>query len=280
MSNGDDTTRLLIVMSGTVLEQRPSSSIVREVPALTPLDPQAVMPFLCKQLKDLTSPEQMGWSGPQGARQKESGLRVKLPKIVSRPSTQRPVSPLPGGRFVARDEAKLFEIDVSDFQAYLEQFAVAEKEREGSAGYLASFLASLDIFSTWPWFEILELAKSFKGIQIDKGVSLFSQEERVDGLHVIHRGEAQMEFNEAAERPGGIASHGSGSAEGTRSLGADQVAYGYAVEITADSEGLPMTRVSKKRNSKAIGLTVNLCHLPLVMLQFFSVARCANLRSD
>lgn len=258
-------------MSGNVLDQR-SSSTVRQVPALTPLDPQAVMPFLCKQLKDLSCQEQMGWSGPQGVRQKDSGFRVLLPKITSRPSTQKPVSPLPGGRFVARDEAKLFEIDVSEFQTCLEQFAEVEKRREGSAGYLASFLASLDIFGNWPWFEIVELAKSFRGIHIDKGVSLFSQDELVDGLHVIHRGEAQMEFNDApAERPAGIAYHGSGSAEGTRSHGAAQVAYGYAVDITADSDGLPMTRISKKRNSKAIGLTVNLRHFPLTMLKFFLV---------
>jgi hypothetical protein len=34
------------------------------------------------------------------------------------------------------------------------------------------------------------------------------------------------------------------------------MAYGFAVDITADVDGLPLTRVSKKRATKSFGLTV------------------------
>lgn len=217
-------------------------------------DPQRVMPSICKQLKDVRSQEKIGWSSPQASRQKSSGLKSSLPKIASRPSTNAATSPLPGGRFVAGGEAKIMEVDVSEFKTCLEQFAVVNKECESSASYHASFLASLDIFSTWSWIEILELSKSFRGIQIDRGVSLFAQGDRIEGLHVLHRGEAQLEFSDLpAERPSRIAG---GRESAPTSHGADQVAYGYAVDITADSDGLPMTRISKKRLSKSFALTV------------------------
>ena len=220
------------------------------------------MQSLCKQLKDLVGEEKM-----RDSRQKASGFTLSLPKIISRPSTNTASSPLPGGRFVARDDAKLMEVDISEFKTCIEQFVAVDKEREGSAGYLASFLASLDLFSTWPWLEVVELSKCFKGIQIDKGVSLFAQGDRVDGLHVMHRGEAQIEFNDSpAERSyGASAGAGAGresaSSEGMSSNGANRGAYGYAVDITADSDGLPMTRISKKRLSKSIGLTVAFAQL-------------------
>ena len=217
--------------------------------------------YVCKQIKDLStigSLEKSGWSSPRLPPRKSNNVS-KLPKISSRPNTNMP-SPMPsmtGGRFVAKTDARCLEIDVSEFDSCIEQYNVVDKEREANAGYIASFLAGLDILSTWPWLEVLDLASQIKGIQVDKGLCLFSQGDRIEGIHIIYRGEAQMEFDNApANRP--VAGRGA-SEEGVRGTGTSahrQVTYGFTVDVTADSDGLPLTRVSKKRGSKSIGFTV------------------------
>ena len=80
-----------------------------------------------------------------------------LPKIDSRPGTMSSEVNVPIiGRFVAKTDATCFEVDVTEFNACMEFYALADKEREGNVGYVASFLAALEIFSTWPWLEVLE----------------------------------------------------------------------------------------------------------------------------
>ena len=217
-----------------------------------------VISLLCKHMEgpSTVGREKMGWTSPRASRQNFPNFKSMLPKIESRPGTTV-LSPLPiltGGRFVAKTHGTVLEVDVADFNACLAQFAAVDKEREASTGYTASFLASLEIFSSWPWLEVLEFSNQLKSIQIDKGLSLFCQGDRVDGIHIIHRGEAQMTFDDTpAGRPGGDIGE---SKRG--GVGGFQAAYGFSVDVTADSDGLPMTRVSKKRHSKAIGLTVSL----------------------
>ena len=119
-------------------------------------------------------------------------------------------TPLPamvGGKFLAKTDAQVLEIDVSDFDTCKHQYLAVAKEREGHNGYIASFLAALEMFSLWPWSEVLELSYQVKTIQVDKGLYLISQGDRVDGLHIIHQGEAQLEFsNDPARRPAGFGS--------------------------------------------------------------------------
>ncbi len=167
-------------------------------------DPEGVLPFLCQEHKNLgmLGQEKKGWSSPRNFR---LSSMPAMPKIESRPCKTVDVSlMLMGGRFVAKTDADCFEIDVSEFDLCLENFAMVDKERQSNSGYVASFLAALEIFSSWPWLEVVELSSQVKSIQVDKGVSLLSQGDRVDGIHIIHRGEAQVEFEDiAAHRPAG-----------------------------------------------------------------------------
>lgn len=167
-------------------------------------DPQDVLPFLCKEHKNLgmLGQEKKGWSSPRNFRLTSMPA---MPKIESRPCAIVDQSlMLMGGRFVAKTDAACFEVDVAEFNLCLENFAMVDKERQSNHGYVASFLAALEIFSSWPWLEVVELSTQVKSVQVDKGVNLLSQGERVDGIHIIHRGEAQMEFEDVcAHRPAG-----------------------------------------------------------------------------
>jgi len=242
VSNGGDTTRLLVVLqSGALREQNFNDNTVRDLAIFEPLgdlcwfecirkaylpvaamcsqtltldfqplDPGGVLPLLCNQLKNLGTmgQEKKGWSSPRNSSLRLGSIPV-LPKIESRPSTTVQNSAmLLGGRFVAKTDATCFEVDVHEFNTCLDFYTRAANERQGNSAYVASFLAALEIFSSWPWLEVVELSHQVKSVQVDKGVCLLSQGDRVDGIHVLHRGEAQVEFkNVAAHRPAGTCVH-------------------------------------------------------------------------
>ena len=239
-------------------------------------DPQDALLKLCAHIKNLSSMGQESLSWPNATPRIHRNLRhdfQKLPSIQSRPNTilnTKCLSPdhltlLTGGRFVAKTDTNFLEVVVEDFDACVSQYTIVDKEQQGNDGYVATFLASLDLFHSWSWTEVLEFSYQVNSIHVDKGLSHFSQGSRVEGIHIILRGEAQMEFDSTIDRPERDVNHessrGAAVGGGAGHLAA-QVPYGFSVDKTVNEDGQPVTRVTKKHQTKSIGLTVcfSLCH--------------------
>ena len=260
ISNGGDASRLLFVMTGTVHEVDLGSKTVRGMAQLEALDPSDVMPKLSKHFKDVdvVRMEQRG-DGAIAGYDPISAVSLRPGTDVQQMLTT--CNRQAGCCFVAKTASTLLEIDVKEFDMCLTQYAATSSEGEGSLGRVASFLAVLDIFAKCPWLEVLELARYAKSMQVDKGISLFAQGDGVDGLHIVHRGEAQIELGRLSgnRRADGAAvkrNSGSGGAGEEEQRDAGLVEYGVSVDITADGNGVPYPRISRKTWPKSFGVTI------------------------
>lgn len=75
--------------------------------------------------------------------------------------------------YTVQAEAEFMCIDGAEFRNNYDQYVQLLEEGQTNISYVASFLASLDVFRNWPWCEVVDLATEVQGVQVDKGIALF-----------------------------------------------------------------------------------------------------------
>lgn len=72
----------------------------------------------------------------------------------------------PGGQLSCRTDAHLLYIDGHDFQRTWESYALTVAAGQKSDTYIQTFLASIDLFRTWAWSDVLDFAGEVEGMQV------------------------------------------------------------------------------------------------------------------
>lgn len=157
--------------------------------------------------------------------------------------------------YTVRAEAELLALDCAEYRSVYDQYVQVVQESQNGLWYVASFLASLDVFRNWAWGDVVDLAHEVQGVQVDKGITLFRQGDLVDGIHILHKGECSIESSDAgpdSHRPGESDSPGPGSSA-PRNL-KPQRQYGVLVNQSSDEHGLPLLSLSKHAPRRSVEL--------------------------
>ena len=72
----------------------------------------------------------------------------------------------PGGQLSCRTDAHLLYIDGHDFQRTWESYALTVAAGQKSDTYIQTFMASIDLFRTWAWSDVLDFAGEVEGMQV------------------------------------------------------------------------------------------------------------------
>jgi hypothetical protein len=72
----------------------------------------------------------------------------------------------PGGQLSCRTDVHLLYIDDYDFQRTWESYTSTVAAGQKSDTYIQTFLASIDLFRTWAWSDVLDFAGEAEGMQV------------------------------------------------------------------------------------------------------------------